>query len=472
MGEGAEARRVSSGGEGESDAKRRTGAARGAIYAPALNGDVLDRIAQLSGWSRPCASVSEAAALLRTGLFQSLRLRVQPTAPGASVAALWRDSRVRGLWIEGLGAAELTLVLGELLERARGARAERGSRAPLRLGLEHCPLDLAAVCGALHDVVRCDALAELLLDGNALGDEGAQALSRALALDDEQVLGLQSLSVRANQLSGAGCAALAQAMGQGRGAPLRVLDLSYNRIAERGAQAVARLLRTRSSHLTVLDLSYCKIGPGGAAALAGALSRMREPGHGLVSLACGFNELGDAGAGALAAALWRNASLTALGLQENRISSTGAAALLAALAHQRRHHERPCQLQTLSLACNSLRGGSGAQGLALALETAVAHSPLRSVDLSACQLGPAAAQAILRGLAHDSSRLAALVLVHNQIGPQAAVALQAAAGSHPLRIELDHIADCRRSGGGDGGSSKNGSSVGRDVFSRHTGLVA
>lgn len=119
---------------------------------------------------------------------------------------------------------------------------------------------------------RTPRLEWLSLAGNAIGTEGAQALSQALVQNDT----LLELHLAGNDIDAAGCCALAQGLAAaGTTTRLRELNLCANRVGTAGALALAEALQVNKS-LQRLDLCYNGIRDEGACALARALGTNRS----------------------------------------------------------------------------------------------------------------------------------------------------------------------------------------------------
>ena len=115
---------------------------------------------------------------------------------------------------------------------------------------------------------------------------------------------------------------------------LRELALHQSAVGLHGCHALASALATHGCALATLSLVGNRVGDNGAARLASALCDGAEAGTSnrtLRTLCLDHNAIGDAGAKALACMLARNSSLTALSLESNRITESGAASLLASL---------------------------------------------------------------------------------------------------------------------------------------------
>ncbi|KAJ1553740.1 hypothetical protein HK405_007035 [Cladochytrium tenue] len=120
---------------------------------------------------------------------------------------------------------------------------------------------------ALTDSLSQRTLARLDLCSCRIRDAGALALGTAMTAAGPRSA-LAWLSLRANQISPAGVAAVAD--GVRACAALQHLDLSYNSAQPAGAFKLAAALRAHPS-LAGLDVSNCAIGDAGLHAVASAL---------------------------------------------------------------------------------------------------------------------------------------------------------------------------------------------------------
>jgi Ran GTPase-activating protein (RanGAP) involved in mRNA processing and transport len=152
---------------------------------------------------------------------------------------------------------------------------------------------------------------------------------------------------------------------------VRKLDLSGNRIAVRGARAIAHALKSSLAGLTHLTLRDNCIGNEAARALV-------NEDVVLVSLGLAANQIGVDGTRALACVLGDNAVLTFLDLSENEIKDEGATALGQALRANRTLRElrlRGCAI-----------GPEGGKALAAALSQGNAVA-LAKLDAHCNELG-------------------------------------------------------------------------------------
>eukprot|EP00892_Ulva_mutabilis_P001137 jgi/Ulvmu1/11023/UM007_0203.1 len=112
---------------------------------------------------------------------------------------------------------------------------------------------------------------------------------------------------------------------------LRLRELRLDRVPlgrGRGADTLLGTVAT-CSHLTGLSLRGCSIGAGAA----NRLRRMVELSKGLQALDVSDNRLGERGAFAIASALAHSTRLTALGLARSSLGTAGTAAIGSALQH-------------------------------------------------------------------------------------------------------------------------------------------
>jgi Ran GTPase-activating protein (RanGAP) involved in mRNA processing and transport len=113
------------------------------------------------------------------------------------------------------------------------------------------------------------------------------------------------------------------------GCKLEFLHLRNNSIGLEGAKAFATLFEGKNPHLSGIDLSYNKIGDKGAILLGNALERNTETI--LAHLNLRNNKIRDEGATALATALLTNTALKHLDLSMNYMKDNGVMALAEAI---------------------------------------------------------------------------------------------------------------------------------------------
>lgn len=135
---------------------------------------------------------------------------------------------------------------------------------------------------------------------------------------------LRSLNLSSLRIREKGAIALAEILKNN--STLTTLDLSSNYIKDEGADAFGEVLKVNKI-LSNLNLEHNEIGNDGATALAEALAKNES----LAKLTLSINRFDDRGATALAEALTKNNSLIALDLERNEIGNDGATALAEAL---------------------------------------------------------------------------------------------------------------------------------------------
>ena len=197
-------------------------------------------------------------------------------------------------------------------------------------------------------------LLHLDLSYNKIGDEGATALAKAL----EGNTTLKKLILFSIQISDEGATALAEAM-KGN-TTMQTLYLSFNQISDKGATALAKAMKGNTT-LQKLDLGSNQISDEGATALGQALMGNTT----LQRLYLYKNKISDEGATALVQAMKGNTTLRHLHLGDNEISDEGATAL-ARLLH-RMLSIYACGRE-ITASGNSFVSDKGATALARALE--------------------------------------------------------------------------------------------------------
>ena len=195
---------------------------------------------------------------------------------------------------------------------------------------------------------------------------------------------------------------------------LRTLNLSGNRIGDKGAAHLRDALKDENCKLTVLDLSNNDIGHKGAANLSDAL---KDANCKLTELHLAINSIGDLGKGAenLSDALKdANCKLTELNLAKSSIGIKGAAHLSDALK------DANCKLTELNLASNSI-GDKGAANLSDALKDA--NCKLTELNLASNSIGDKGAADLSDALKDANCKLTELNFASNSIGDKGAAHL-------------------------------------------------
>ncbi|XP_048018280.1 NACHT, LRR and PYD domains-containing protein 12-like [Megalobrama amblycephala] len=143
-----------------------------------------------------------------------------------------------------------------------------------KLCLSYCNITSEG-CAALASALRSNShLRDLNLSGNKIGDKGLTLLSDGLK---DPHCKLEKLWLLDCYITAESCAALASALRSN--SHLRELDLSENKIGGRGLMALSDVLKDPHCKLEKLRLFYCDITDEGCAALASALrsnSHLRE----------------------------------------------------------------------------------------------------------------------------------------------------------------------------------------------------
>ncbi|MET9332158.1 gala protein [Streptomyces cellulosae] len=258
----------------------------------------------------------------------------------------------------------------------------------------------------------------VLLGTNAVGDDGALTVARALT-DGQGTHGLRTLYLGCNRIGPDGVTALADALSAD--GTVRALWLKRNPVGDDGVTALAAMLR-RNTTLRTLDLVNTGATTASLRLLLDALTGRPHPverlffgGNGLTAdsaeLLAAFvrdagvrelylpaNHLGDRGAAVLAAAAAGSAHPVRLGLGGNGIGPAGARALADALGGiEALDLGRPMSERSLGAPANAT-GDDGAHALASALP----GSPLRRLELRHTGLTGRGAKSLLAAVPDDS----------------------------------------------------------------------
>lgn len=282
---------------------------------------------------------------------------------------------------------------------AQGLRALQRSRLR-RVAIAEVPLAGLGTRIAAHLPAT---VVDLTMEDARLFDEGARAVAAFLRDGGASVA---SLSLPLNAIFDAGAVALIAALPPSTA----LVNLRFNHVGDRGAAALAEVLRG-STTLALVDLVSNMVTSSGAAALGTAL----EHNTALTHLNLESNLIEDAGAAALAAALRRNSTLVYLNVNDAGIGDAGAAALAEGLRANR-------ALRVVHLGWNGI-GSDGTIALAEALplnEGTVTH-----LDLTDNRIGDRGAKALAMALVDTRVHLAKLHLLWTGIGEAEKSALAA-----------------------------------------------
>ena len=251
------------------------------------------------------------------------------------------------------------------------------------------------------------ALEELVLGGNALGDEGCKVLCDFLATSSVPI---EILNLSSNGIGDEGAAAVAEMLR--RNTRITSLDLSNNMIDYEGTVDIAKALAENAS-LAELRMGGNYVGSMGASALGEGL----KANEGLTELALGGNDIGDGGVVQLARGLQEHkGALTSLDLGNNGVGVAAAKELGAYVAKAK-------DLKKLNLYMNEL-GDEGAKALCDGF-VANAKSVLESLDIGGNNIGPGGAPAVAE-LVKERASLVTLEMGYNPIGPKGAEAIAGA----------------------------------------------
>jgi Ran GTPase-activating protein (RanGAP) involved in mRNA processing and transport len=244
---------------------------------------------------------------------------------------------------------------------------------------------------AVSDLVREHKLGVIYLGCNKITATGTQALSEALESDDVA----HALWLERNPIGPEGARALARMLTANR--QLETLDLMNTALGDEGIEHLCEVLGRENTTLRHLYVGGNGIGPRGAQALADMLPR--HPG--LRSLSLAVNHLGDEGVATLTPAVLAS-SLEDLSLASNGIGPDSADALGEIMLHwtlQRLELRRAPSTFVLEGRLNAI-GDEGCQPIAAALPRVTS---LRHLDLAHNGVRSPGAHRLLQGLEPNRS---------------------------------------------------------------------
>jgi hypothetical protein len=216
-----------------------------------------------------------------------------------------------------------------------------------------------------------------------LQGEGVTKLVNAM-IDDETTIDVQVLNLSTNKLGNRGAAAVALLVSTKAGAgPLESLDLQMNRIASEGAEKLCMALH-RNTTLQTLHISSNDLGVEGAAWLAAALAVNST----LKTLSFDYNMIGDEGADRIAEGLSKNIGLSKLALRGNEIGERGGKSLATSL-------QSNSTLTFLDMDANEIED-AGAEAF---LQMLVSNQVLLQLSVFGCGISPLVAKSLRDTLA-------------------------------------------------------------------------
>ncbi len=210
------------------------------------------------------------------------------------------------------------LLLNQVLTRSTSFRS---------LNLAHNNLQSDSAIVLAKSFARNSSLTSLDLDGNAIGDDGVAALAGAFA---NQPM-LKRLSLRANFIGDAGAVALvdglrASAARQQCAHEFPVVELSGNRVGDRGAAALAELIAENST-VTEVNLRGNLLTDAGVAPLVSAVRGGAGGSARVARLDLSANNLSSASLQLIADMLRATQHAISINVSENLIGRIGVEAL-------------------------------------------------------------------------------------------------------------------------------------------------
>ncbi|KAK3559597.1 hypothetical protein QTP86_013564 [Hemibagrus guttatus] len=317
----------------------------------------------------------------------------------------------------------------------------------------------------VREIEQFQGLKALRLEGNTVGVEAAQAISKALESkkDLQRCYWSDMFTGRLRSEIPSALKSLGSALMMS-GAKLTELDLSDNAFGPDGVEGIEALLKSSVCYtLQKLKLNNCGMGIGGGTILASALTecykqssatgsplklkvfvagRNRLENDGATALSQAFKLIGSLeeihmpqnginhpGITALATAVQHNPNLRVLNLNDNTFTKRGAVAMAQALRHL-------CNVQVINFGDCLVRSEG-----AIAIATALRRLPvLKELNLSFGEISEAAALVVTRAI-RDKSDLEKLDLNGNCLGEDGCEALKEAMENMGMGDVLGSLSD-------------------------------
>ncbi|KAK9965525.1 hypothetical protein ABG768_004613 [Culter alburnus] len=291
----------------------------------------------------------------------------------------------------------------------------------------------------VQEIEQCQGLQSLRLEGNTLGVEAAQAISKALEAKSEleQCHWSDMFTGRLRSEIPPALKSLGNAL-MTSGARLTQLDLSDNAFGPDGVKGIESLLKSSVCYtLRELRLNNCGMGIGGGMVLASALIECYKQSSAAGSplklkvFIAGRNRLENNGATSLAKAFKLLGSLEEVHMPQNGINHPGITALAAAMKHNP-------NLQVLNLNDNTFtKRGS------IAMAEAIRHLQcLKVINFGDCLVRSEGAIAIAGALREGLPFLRELNLSFGEICEAAALVVAKAVQGKADLEKLDLNGNC------------------------------
>ena len=243
----------------------------------------------------------------------------------------------------------------------------------------------AAHCVPLRGLLQGCSLEKLILEENAIEDDGLASLSSALTF-------LRKVNLRSNMITASGCQTLTAALEHG--GSLQSLDISENCIGDNGVKA---LCGSSLHQLRELVMESCLIAEDGIAELGSLLS---DASSSLRTLSLSQNRINEDACRKLVRMLAMNKTLRSLDLSSCHITDQAVAILAKGL-----EKDNNCSLSRLSVAFNSF-GNEGATSIGSSLP----NCELESLECQFNDFNEDGLEAIVRGLSQNTQLLDLFVL--------------------------------------------------------------